>query len=367
MESAAQSATFDDALLDLIHAAVDVGDVITTLGRARPNKIAWINEDGVWVLTEKSDLDGTGPQLVPAWMITVAWQQLVQRGRLSQQELLEELNVKRSAFVCALLAHFPDVEVESSPSSSNQPVALVFSPHPHGEMKSDSPQHQGFDRDHVYRSTQLQSADAAFAYRLNKLLASNPYTIEDFADALSDAGVIMAKEIATRLFAGKGGLPADSVIDALARVFDVEPEYFYDPAAGETLETPRAAPSNSSAEHHGSSADQRDEHLASLANEANSDFSISLQDFGRMIQALPEGTDSYLAQPEPDVALAAALTRTMSALGRQLAQAEGGKVPVPRALLEEVVLRWARMGPSASASRVEFLWLAELLGSLPVR
>lgn len=365
MEKEAESATFDDALLDLIHAAVDVGDVITTLGRARPNRITWINEDGVWVRTEKSDREGTGPQLVPAWMITAARNHLVKRGRLTQQELLEELNVKRSAFVCALLAHFPDVEVESNPSSSNQPIALLFSPHSHGDTKSDSPQHEEFYGDDVSRSTEPQSPDATFAQRLNKLLAANPYSIEDFAEALSDEGVIMAKEVATRLLTRKCGIPADSVVDALARVFDVEPESFHGPPATETIEEPRAAPSDLLTKHHPQSENGRDEYLATLANQANSDFSISLQEFGRIIQALPAGTNGYLADPEADVAVAAALTRTLSALGRQLGQAEGGKVPMPRDLLEEVVIAWARMGPSDGASRVDFLWLAELLGSSP--
>jgi hypothetical protein len=41
---------------------------------------------------------------------------------LSQNELLNDLNVKRSAFVCALLAQFPDVVVESL-----QPTVLKFS------------------------------------------------------------------------------------------------------------------------------------------------------------------------------------------------------------------------------------------------
>jgi hypothetical protein len=217
----------------------------------------------------------------------------------------------------------------------------------------------------VSRRTELQSPDATFAQRLNKLLAAKPYSIEDFADALSDEGVIMAKEVATRLLTRKGGVPADSVVEALARVFDVEPESFYGPPATETIEEPRDAPSDLLPERHTQSGHRRDEYLTTPTNQANSHFSISLQEFGRIIQALPEGTDGYLAHPEADVALAAALTRTLSALGRQLGQAEGGKVPVPRDLLEEVVIAWARLGPSDGPSRADFLWLAALLGSLP--
>jgi hypothetical protein len=54
------------------------------------------------------------PQMVPAWMIVAAWEHLRHNGELTHHELLHELNVKRSAFVCALLAQFPDVVVRST-------------------------------------------------------------------------------------------------------------------------------------------------------------------------------------------------------------------------------------------------------------
>lgn len=47
-------------------------------------------------------------------MIVAAWDRLKARGELSHDELLNELNVKRSAFVMALLAQFPDVFVRST-------------------------------------------------------------------------------------------------------------------------------------------------------------------------------------------------------------------------------------------------------------
>jgi hypothetical protein len=47
-------------------------------------------------------------------MIVVAWKHLRRKGELSQNELLNDPNVKRSAFVCALLAQFPDVIVWST-------------------------------------------------------------------------------------------------------------------------------------------------------------------------------------------------------------------------------------------------------------
>jgi hypothetical protein len=52
---------------------------------------------------------GPDREMVPARMIVIAWEHPRQRGQLSQDELLNELNVKRSAFVCALLAQFPEV------------------------------------------------------------------------------------------------------------------------------------------------------------------------------------------------------------------------------------------------------------------
>lgn len=105
------SSDFDDDVFSLINQAVCPGQVIKTLGKARPNRIVSIDRDGLRVETDRSIREGEGPQLVPAWMVNAAWQHLSKHGRLSQSELLDDLNVKRSAFVCALLAHFPGVEV----------------------------------------------------------------------------------------------------------------------------------------------------------------------------------------------------------------------------------------------------------------
>lgn len=103
-----------------IEAAVSPGQVILTLGMSRPNRVVAIIDDGVLVETNRSEERASAPQLVPAWMITVAWDHLTRHGRLRQQELLDDLNVKRSAFVCALLAQLDGVDVEST-----RPVTLV--------------------------------------------------------------------------------------------------------------------------------------------------------------------------------------------------------------------------------------------------
>lgn len=112
---------FDDALLERIHSVVQPGDEIPTLSNKRPNVISAIDRTGVWVETLRSERLGSGPQLVPAWMIVMAWRQLQRTGTLSHTELLEELNVKRSAFVVALLAQFPDVVIRS-----NRPIVIAL-------------------------------------------------------------------------------------------------------------------------------------------------------------------------------------------------------------------------------------------------
>lgn len=105
------AAQLDDDLLERIAEAVKGSDVIETLSNKRTNWIASFDCTGVWVETERSRARASGPQLVPAWMIGVGWERLCANGSLSHIELLNDLNVKRSAFVCALLARFPDVVV----------------------------------------------------------------------------------------------------------------------------------------------------------------------------------------------------------------------------------------------------------------
>lgn len=108
-----RGAVFDQDLMQRITQALGPDSTLTTLTQDRPNRINHLDEDGMLVSTERSERRGTGPQFVPAWMVIRGWQHLRRTGRLSQDELLNDLNVKRSAFVCALLATFPDVEVDS--------------------------------------------------------------------------------------------------------------------------------------------------------------------------------------------------------------------------------------------------------------
>lgn len=105
----------DDDLYELIRVYAPAGSVIETLSNGKPNFIVDVTRDGISIETERSRAAGTGTQLVPAWMIQIAWDWLQERRRLTNKELLasEGLNVKRSSAVCAILARFPRVEVES--------------------------------------------------------------------------------------------------------------------------------------------------------------------------------------------------------------------------------------------------------------
>jgi hypothetical protein len=114
LSQASRPVELDGELYERICSAVKPGDEITTLSNKHVNRIASLGRSGVFVETARSDARGTGPQLVPAWMIETAWDHLRRRGELSHKELLNALNVKRSAFVCALLALFPDVVVRST-------------------------------------------------------------------------------------------------------------------------------------------------------------------------------------------------------------------------------------------------------------
>lgn len=105
---------FDDELFDIVTGAVQAGTVVLTLSTKKLNRITGVDRQGVLVETERSLGLGSGPQRVPAWMIAAAWNRLRDKGELSQQELLNELNVKRSAFVCALIAKFPEVHIRST-------------------------------------------------------------------------------------------------------------------------------------------------------------------------------------------------------------------------------------------------------------
>lgn len=75
----------------------------------------------MWVVTERSRELRRPAQLVPAWMIQIAWEYLASHRALTNRYLLADdgLNVKRSSFVCALLAALPGVTV-----TARRPIEL---------------------------------------------------------------------------------------------------------------------------------------------------------------------------------------------------------------------------------------------------
>lgn len=103
-------------LLRRLSAVVRAGDTVYTLTHSRPNEVADIGLEGVWITTTKSSVQD-GPQLVPAWMLNEAWARLNAEGSLSNTDLLS--TVKRSSAVLALLSHLPEVTV-----ASTRPIVL---------------------------------------------------------------------------------------------------------------------------------------------------------------------------------------------------------------------------------------------------
>lgn len=117
--SSPKGVSFDDDLFDRIVRSVEVGETIRTLGKGEANQVLAIDRDGILVSTVRSKERGSGPQRVPAWMVVRAWKQLLLHGSLSRESLTEGLGVKRSSFVCALLARFPEIEV-----ANRKPIQL---------------------------------------------------------------------------------------------------------------------------------------------------------------------------------------------------------------------------------------------------
>ena len=114
---------FAPDLLGLLREHLPTVEAVVTLGQRRPNWVVRVDSAGVFVETQRTRTAETGPQLVPAWMINIAWQRLTSRGRLTHAELVstKDLNVKRSSFVCAVLARLPGVAIYST-----RPIVLTY-------------------------------------------------------------------------------------------------------------------------------------------------------------------------------------------------------------------------------------------------
>lgn len=114
---------FPPTLYDALQRAVASDPVFRTLAKQRANLVTTVARDGLWIETEASRSKGRPAQLVPAWMLTLAWEALLAKGELTNRELLasDGLNVKRSSAVCAILARLPGVRV-----TSTRPVTLAL-------------------------------------------------------------------------------------------------------------------------------------------------------------------------------------------------------------------------------------------------
>ena len=114
-----------DWLLAALRAAIPEGSTIPTLAEGNPNRVTAIEPEGVWVETIRSETAGTGAQLVEAWMIQAAWDHLERHGTITNSLVLNEMNIKRSSAVCALLARLPEVRL----TSSRAPIELTLTRH----------------------------------------------------------------------------------------------------------------------------------------------------------------------------------------------------------------------------------------------
>ena len=105
--------SMSEQLLAMLLLAMPEGSIVPTLASPRPNRIAALTADAVWVETERTAARGSGPQRVPGWMLQLAYDRLRSHGTLTNTALLSDFRVHRSSFVCAALALLPGVDLVS--------------------------------------------------------------------------------------------------------------------------------------------------------------------------------------------------------------------------------------------------------------
>jgi hypothetical protein len=340
-------AGFDDDLFRLVSQAVCPGQVIKTLGKARPNRIVSIGREGLRVETDKSVREGRGPQLVPAWMVSAAWQHLAERGYLSQSELLDDLNVKRSAFVCALLAHFPGVEVGEDGN-----IVLRLASRARGDVdapviNSSTVRESNDPRARPY--TASWQGGAIYAARLNYLFDTvraadgSPHTSAEVAQALQADGLAVHPDSIGRLREGTSARPSDGLSFALAFFFDVDPDYFFDQSGEDTAE-----------EHPVSVADG----VRFPANGV-SDFQLSQTQFVRVLAGLTQATSRCLEAQTVDQQLANRLALIITDAGALMLESMSGEVLVPTRLVERIMTTWAETNPADNGTESDYQWAAD--------
>ena len=362
LSGTARPAEFDQELFQLINRIVGVGDVVTTLGTARPNRVSAIDETGLWVETEKSIREGKGPKLVPAWMINAGWQHLEKHGRLSQAELLDDLNVKRSAFVCGLLARFPGVEVGDEENivlhfgepagevGGHDSIVVTAKPYVPSEQPLLRPEGRGL------RPTPGGGADLAswqgsgiYAARLNDLFDTvrsadgTHHTSEDVAQALQADGLAVHPDSIARLRAGTAARPSDGLSFALAFFFDVDPDYFFDQSEEDRAERDPTSVADG----------------ASLSVNVVSDFQLSQTQFVRVLAGLTQATSRCLEAQTVDQPIVSRLALIITDAGVLMLESMSGEVLVPTRLVERIMTTWAETNPADNGTESDYQWAAD--------
>lgn len=389
-------------LLTAIRGAVEVGEIILTLGTARPNRIASIDESGIRVATEKSERKGNEPQLVPAWMIETAWDHLSRHGGLTQSQLVDELNVKRSAFICALLSRLPDVEYESAPRVALRLVRAgdVTERDALDEAEDGvSPPAQELSREFDGSPYNLDSEAASldgYSDRLNHLFETvhpddrGSYSSGEVAAALQADGISLHASSISRLREGVGAPPQETVTHALAYFFNVDPDYLFSagtagfdvegslPTTQHGLQQPyrRSVPSRAESNVLGQHAPaQRADGYEAVStgyvqSESKMDgepvsvgIRLSTSELLRLSAGLSQAAHSASRRPHPDLGLIRRFVTLIGEAADFLKESVSGDVRVPVRYLEHALVEWDQTEAADNGTEAAFRWLAELLNS----
>ncbi|MGE2731771.1 hypothetical protein ACQI4F_20040 [Mycolicibacterium vaccae] len=400
----------DEELLGLVKSVVSVGETIETLGLARPNRIAAVGRDGVWVETERSNEKDGQAQLVPAWMISAAWDVLKLKGSVSQQALVKNLRITRSAFVCALIARFPGVVTETSPRIALRLNAASSNTNPpsreHGVVNAAPKQSRaghgvgvGIAATRPKREPLIQpsnssaatysaspggisgNADAdskptTYAERLNHLFETihpperGPFTASEVAEALQAEGIPVHEASLTALRTDAESSPSRLLTEALAYFFNVDAEYLAEAAWKDAARSVGGVePDADEYQPAGRPGRRRRIHDESPPRECEPSLSepsvagimFSNGDLLRIIGGLSSAARYTGDRVYADRALLRRLTSQISEAAHFLQESVSGGVAVPVRFLEHVIVAWDESSPPDSGTAEDYRWLAELM------
>lgn len=374
-----RSALLDEELFDSLSKVVAAGSVILTLGTARPNRIVSIASSGIEVTTEMSERKGTGPQHVPAWMIMAAWKHLQRHGSLTQKYLVDDLNVKRSAFICALLSRLPNVE-----HSTDTPVTLRLIQSDVDEH-ADSPSADDSQREYVSTpqvvdeakhsarpNHENRSSAREYADRLNRLFATvhpsdrGPYSDEEVAESLQADGIPLHRDSIARLRAGVGKPPDERTTHALAFFFNVDSDYFLDgvnfsPASRPDQRQQRDRSARTQTEPPGSTRVDQPEEVEKSVRPVSTEIELSTAELLRISASLSQAAQYASRRVYADRAAIRRLVLLIADLGHFLTRSLDGKARVAVRFLERVIVEWDETSPADNGTDSDYIWLAELL------